>query len=326
MTIKVDLLPTEKKRFGIDPVWIFLVLVIILFTVGFFVYGKSLEGQISTAEQKVHEEEAKINELRGKLPGIAKMKADNEKLASQINTIKGLKNDPVRYANLLWEIADILPSNVWISNINIEPSQQSVTMSGQAIDFGGARPLESIAQTMRAFQNSRYFKDATLSSTAQTSYKSYHGYSFQLETHYDQDSALKSPDEAKPRNAPSGAPSAAPGGPGAPGAAPPSGAPGTAPGAPKNAPGAAPPAGGPPPSGAPAGAPGAPPAGGPPPSGAPKAGAPGAPPSGAPAANPPGAPPASGAPGAPPAGGPPPGGAPNPPGGAAPPASGTNGK
>jgi Tfp pilus assembly protein PilN len=266
MTIKVDLLPTEKKRFGIDPVWIFLVLVIILFTVGFFVYGKSLETAINNKEQEVKKVETEINDLRGKLPGIAKMKAENEKIAQQINTIKGLKNDPVRYANLLWEISDIMPSNVWVNSINVEPSQQSVTMTGQAIDYGGARPLESIAQTMRAFQNSRYFKDATLSATSTIDYEGYHGFSFQLETHYDQDAALKNPSQIQPKSVPSGAPGVAPGAtPAAPPTAPhpassaapaatsPSGAPAS--GAPSSSASAAPsgvPASGAPASGAPA--------------------------------------------------------------------------
>lgn len=243
MTIKVDLLPTEKKRFGIDPVWIVLVLVIILCTVVFFVYGKSLETSIQSKEQEVHKVETEISDLRGKLPGIAKMKTDNEKLSSQIDTIKGLKNDPVRYANLLWEIAEILPSNVWVTSINIEPTQTAVTLTGHAVEYGGQKPLESIAQTMRAFQNSRYFKDATLSSTSSGEQIGLKSFSFQLETHYDQGAALKSPEELAPRTSPS----AAPGGASAP-------APGTA------APGgeaAAPPADGGAPAGTSSGAPNA---------------------------------------------------------------------
>lgn len=215
MTIKVDLLPTEKKRFGIDPVWIVLVLVIILCTVVFFVYGKSLETNIQNKEQEVHKVEAEINDYRGKLPGIAKIKTENEKLSSQIETIKGLKNDPVRYANLLWEIAEILPSNVWVNSINIEPTQQAVTLTGTAIEYEGQKPLVAIAETMRAFQNSRYFKDATLSSTSTGKFESYTSFSFQLETHYDQSAALKSPDQIAPRTSPSAAPSGAPASPAA---------------------------------------------------------------------------------------------------------------
>lgn len=221
MTIKVDLLPTEKKRFGIDPVWIVLVLVILIFTVVFFSYGKKLEADISAREQDVHKIESEINELRGKLPGIAKMKTENDKLAAQIQTIKGLKNDPVRYANLLWEIADILPENVWVGNINIDPGSQSVTMSCTAIEYQSAggllKPLESIAQTIRAFQNSRYFKEATMSST--TAGKNSAGvpmWTFSLDTHYDADAALKSPDQIAPRGAAPGAPGVKPSGPSGP--------------------------------------------------------------------------------------------------------------
>jgi len=258
MTIKVDLLPTEKKRFGIDPVMIFLVLVIILFTAGFFVYGKSLENQIAKRQEEVTAIDTKINEVRSKLPGIAKMKEENAKLEQQIATIKGLKNDPVRYANLLWELSEVLPANVYVSSINIEPAQQSVVLNGSALQIGTYRPLESIAIMMRSLQTSRYFRDATLAATTQSKTEKGLAYTFQIETHYDQDAALKAPDQiappaASPAPGTEPAPGAAPPGAAPPGAAPAPEAPGASPAAPE-APGASPaaPEASPAPSGSPA--------------------------------------------------------------------------
>ena len=118
---------------------------------------------------------------------------------------------------------------------------QTVTLSCQSVEYGGQKPLESIAQSMKAFQNSRYFKDATLSSTSSGKLDSLTTFSFQLETHYDADAALKSPDQIAPRSAPSGAPGAAPGA--APSGAP-AGASAPAPGA-SGAPAAAGPSGAP---------------------------------------------------------------------------------
>jgi len=219
-TIKVDLLPTEKKRFGIDPVMIFLVLIIIIFSVGFFVYGKTLEGQIAKKEEDVKKIDVEIQEIKQKLPGIQKMKDENAKLEAQIQTIKGLKNDPVRYANLLWELTEILPENTWVSSISIDPNAQDVSIAGDAVEQPDKRPLETIAKLMRNFQNSRYFRDATLGATGETATSEGTAFTFAIDSHYDPDAALKSPDQIAPRGqaSPSPAP-AAPHGAAAPGGA-----------------------------------------------------------------------------------------------------------
>lgn len=210
MTIKVDLLPTKEKKFGIDPVMIFLVLVIIICTFGFFVFGKSLENSIAAEEKAVAALEATIAELKLKLPNIDKMKAENGKLKQQIDTVQGLKNDPVRYANLLWEIGDVLPGNCWVNSITIDPATKAVVLSGTSAQVGNLRPLESIAALMKNLMNSRYYVDATLSSTSQTSVSGMNSYSFQIETHYDDAAALKSPEQVPLKGAIS-TPSPAPG-------------------------------------------------------------------------------------------------------------------
>jgi Tfp pilus assembly protein PilN len=209
-TIKVDLLPTEKKRFGIDPVMIFLVLIIIIFSVGFFVYGKTLEGQIAKKEEDVKKIDVEIQEIKQKLPGIQKMKDENAKLEAQIQTIKGLKNDPVRYANLLWELTEILPDNTWVTSISIDPNAQDVSISGSAVEEANKRPLETIAELMRNFQNSRYYRDATLGATSENSTPEGVAFSFSIDSHYDPDSALKSPDQIAPRGQATPSPAPAP--------------------------------------------------------------------------------------------------------------------
>lgn len=210
MTIKVDLLPTKEKKFGIDPVMIFLVLVIIICTFGFFVWGKSLDNSIAERDKKVASLEATINELKGKLPNIDKMKSENQKLKAQIDTVQGLKNDPVRYANLLWEIGVVLPGNCWVTSINIDPGSKAVVLAGTSAQVDSFRPLESIAMLMKNLQNSRYFVDSTLSATSQTVVSGMSCFTFSIETHYDDALALKAPDQVTPKGAIS-VPSPAPG-------------------------------------------------------------------------------------------------------------------
>lgn len=194
MTIKVDLLPTEKKRFSIDSVWIVLVLAAVLCTLVFCAYSRSLTAAIQSGEDDVHRVDADISALKDKLPNLARIKAENEKLAQQIKFVNNLKSDPIRYANLMWEISNLLPDNLWVTSINIEPGTQTVSMQGTSLDYRGKDALKSIAQTMQAFQNSRYFKDALLSSTTMGTYDGVTSFSFSFECHYDAEAALKPPD------------------------------------------------------------------------------------------------------------------------------------
>jgi Tfp pilus assembly protein PilN len=192
MTIKVDLLPTERKKFGFDPVIGFLLLIIVIFTIGFWVYGTSLVKKIDTKKQEIAEVDNKIKELEKKLPIIEQLRAKNRELEQQINTIKNLVYDPIRYSNLLDEVSLILPRNIWISTLSIEPSTNSVTMNGTAVAMENQKPLESIGRLMKNLQKSRFFRDATLSSTSTTKVAEiYMGFTFQIETHYDPDAAAK---------------------------------------------------------------------------------------------------------------------------------------
>jgi Tfp pilus assembly protein PilN len=192
MTIKVDLLPTERKKFGFDPVIGFLLLIIIIFVIGFVVYGTSLEKKIELKKQEIAEVDYKIKELEKKLPVIESLRSKNRELEQQINTIKSLVYDPIRYANLLDEVSLVLPRNIWVSTISIEPATSSVTFNGTSVAMQNQQPLESIGRLMKNLQKSRYFYDATLSSTSQTRVAdAYMGYTFQIETHYNPEKAAK---------------------------------------------------------------------------------------------------------------------------------------
>jgi len=197
MTIKVDLLPTERKKFGFDPVIGFLLLIIVIFTIGFWVYGTSLVKKIETKKQEIAEVDNKIKELEKKLPVIEQLRTKNRELEQQINTIKNLVFDPIRYGNLLEEVSLILPKNVWLSTLSIEPSTTSVTMNGTAVAMENQKPLESIGRLMKNLQKSRFYRDAALSSTSTTRVADvYMGFTFQIETHYDADAAAKVTNEA----------------------------------------------------------------------------------------------------------------------------------
>lgn len=198
MTIKVNLLPTERKRFTFDPMIAILFVLVCLCLVGFVVFGIQLQEKIDASRAKVAGVEDEIKKIEQSLPVIDDLKTQISKLEDEIKVVKSLKYDPVRYGNLLTEVGRILPDNVWITNLAVEPSTATVTMSGVAAHVGNHAPLETIATLIKHMDDSQIFTESSLSSTSQTkSGNSGVGFSFQIEAHYNPDIAAGLADEPK---------------------------------------------------------------------------------------------------------------------------------
>lgn len=195
MTIKVDLLPTEKKGFGIDPMVIVMLICIIVATIGFMFYSQKLDGQIADLKVEIETVEKEIKTLEAQLPVLQERRARINKLREQIEMIKSLVNDPLRYANLLQEIAVLLPPNVWLDTLSIDPGKQSVSISGVAAEVAGRLPLATVAQLMKNLNESNYFNEASLASTSETTITDTEatGFSFQLSVGYNAKAAAEQP-------------------------------------------------------------------------------------------------------------------------------------
>ena len=191
MTIKVDLLPTERKRFTFDPMLGFLAVIVIICTVGFVIYGSKLQSNIETEKQEVVGIEAEIKDIENSLPQIEDLKADIAKIKAEIKVIEGLVYDPVRYGNLLAEVGRVLPANVWVDSLAIEPGTRSITMSGTAAQMGANHPLATISSLLEKIHQSKIFNDASLGSTGQVKLLDGNliGFTFQIEARYDPDQA-----------------------------------------------------------------------------------------------------------------------------------------
>ncbi len=228
MTIKVDLLPTERKRFTFDPMMGFLLVIIIICTVGFVIYGSKLQNSIEKEKEAVAGIEKEIAEIEKSIPQIDQLKTDIAKLKAEIKVIEGLVYDPVRYGNLLAEVSRVLPENVWISTLSIEPGTQTISLTGTAAAVGGRLPLATVAALLEKIQGSTILKDAALGSTTQvrTEPSGLLGFSFKVDVHYNPDAAAglveSAPAEseaapaeegagASPEAAPAAGPSPAPG-------------------------------------------------------------------------------------------------------------------
>lgn len=195
MTIKVDLLPTEKKQFGIDPAMIVMFMLIIAAAVAMLLYSNSLTSKIDAQKQEIEEINQQIKQIETQLPLIEETKNRIASLKREIKMIKSLVHDPLRYANLLQEVAILLPENVWLSNLAINPTSNQVTFSGEAAELVGERkPLATIADLMRNFNDSEYFTNSTLSSTSEKAAPGEPSvFSFSLTINYDPEKAATQP-------------------------------------------------------------------------------------------------------------------------------------
>lgn len=191
MTIKVDLLDRPGRRMGFDPIIFFLVFIVIASIIGFYVYGQSLEKKIKEKKSEIAEVNEKIRSLEDKIPRITELEKINQDLETQINVIKQLVYDPIRYANLLDEIALIIPKSIFIRNLRIDPQRKTLSFSGLSVQVGGALPLDSISKFMTNIQKSRIFKRATLSNTSRTRFMEKTAYNFQITTEYDPEKAVQ---------------------------------------------------------------------------------------------------------------------------------------
>ena len=198
MTIKVDLLPTERRGFRLDPMVIVLFLLVVICTVGFAYYGQTLQQEIDSTKKEVEKVNAEIKEKQQSLPVIEERRRKIAKLQEQIEIIKSLVHDPQRYANLLQEVGIMLPPNVWLSSLSIEPGSSTIAFGGTALETPGRLPLATIALLMKNLNDSKYFRDANLASTTGATVAGVTSFTFQMSVRYDAQAAATLPPTGTP--------------------------------------------------------------------------------------------------------------------------------
>merc|ERR1712146_478498 len=102
-------------------------------------YSLSLNSQIEEREARI-EQIKEIKQIETKLPRVEEMKNRIVSLKREIKMIKSLVHDPLRYANLLQEVAILLPENLFLDSLAIDPRARQVKISGSAAEVAGRLP------------------------------------------------------------------------------------------------------------------------------------------------------------------------------------------
>ena len=218
MTIKVDLLPTEKRGFQIDPLVIVLIVFVLATSGAFYYYGQTLEQQIKRLEEERAGVEQKIKECETANKAIEAERQRLAKLEQQFQLVKNLMHDPLKIANLMSEFGALLPESVYVDSLSIEPGPSNIAFGGKA---SGALPLSVIAATMKNINESIYFDSASLGSASRGTGDEENSFTFQMTVHYDATQATNNPPGTKDgQGAATAPPPPQPEGPGGPESAP----------------------------------------------------------------------------------------------------------
>ena len=180
-TIKVDLLPREKRAFRLDPMVLVLLFLVAGSSACFASYGQHLQQSVQGQKNVISQADEQIKQLKASLPIIEERRARVSKLQEQIRLIHSLSKDSLRYANLLRRVAGLLPPNIFLTSLSVEPTNLTVTVAGTVQEVPGRLPLATLSQLMKRLHEA-HFSDANLSSASHTGNTAF---SFQLQFRYD---------------------------------------------------------------------------------------------------------------------------------------------
>ncbi|MBS2033990.1 hypothetical protein JST97_03330 [bacterium] len=178
MTIKVDLNLEEKRRNWLDPLGLLVLMLVASSAVAFYAYGQTLEQQIQQLDLQCASLDGRIKEGESIQKAIAKERQTLAQLDQQLQLVRSLRLDPLKFANLMCEISQVLPPDLSINALQIEPGPNHLSFQGVV---EGPLPLASLASTLDGLNRSAYFDDASL----QTATRQGDAFAFGLTVHFD---------------------------------------------------------------------------------------------------------------------------------------------
>lgn len=160
--IKVNLLPLDlqekaKERFSVYWFGAFPVLVILVCIPFYFIKVK----QIKEVQQKIVEVDAEIATYKGIEAQLAEAKQEVQLIETKINFIKQKKDIQSFWLNAIDRITAVLPADVWLSSISIQPN-------GMTSVVGNTYTYKSVANLLRTLQKTPFLSDVRMSSSSKS--------------------------------------------------------------------------------------------------------------------------------------------------------------
>jgi|GEM_PF-2079982 len=186
MTVKVDLLPVERKKPKlIDAFTIILLILFIAAAVGMWAYGKVvLDHKIAGLKKEQAEIKREIENLAPVKQEIERLRQTAQNIRQQIQLLRDLKRNPSDFSRLIEEIKKILPKNVWLSSLNFDSGAKTVKFDATVLGTSSMQPLETIGILMRNLRSNPAFANPVVGGAVREDRGGYITYKFSLTANY----------------------------------------------------------------------------------------------------------------------------------------------
>lgn len=168
MSLKVDLKTQETRRgISFDYGWIFVVVFLLVAFVVYYIQGLRLQSVVEDRKRELQTWKDKVAGFSGIQGKLEDLRSQIGSIQTQITHLRELRYDPLRYSILLVRLSKLLPKNLWLSTLSIEPAQSQLTLAGTSLQLAGQPPLASLAEFLRNLQNDKenYFSEIVLQGT-----------------------------------------------------------------------------------------------------------------------------------------------------------------
>jgi Tfp pilus assembly protein PilN len=181
----VDLLPSERKRPKLfDFVTVFLIFLTIVVALGCYYWGTTLDKKIVEKKDTIAALQKEIEQLAPLKLKIDQYKQLTQSIKQQVQLLKSLRDDPKNYSNLIDEIKSIIPKNVWIGNLDINPGSKQFRCACKALVTPNKDGLETVALFMRNVSSAPIFSNPQIGGITRENLEDYVVYSFEMTANY----------------------------------------------------------------------------------------------------------------------------------------------
>jgi len=146
--IKINLLPVKeaRKRTTIQNQLVVAVIVLLVVVVGIIYIAILRKNEISDLNQQLTDNQEKLRHLQEVSKKVEQFKKDNENLNQKIGVIKGLEGGRDWYLQVLDQLSEVKPKEVWIDELKTPSIRENAAGTWEI--KGGATEKDQISNFM----------------------------------------------------------------------------------------------------------------------------------------------------------------------------------